>query len=158
MQGTTCTSFSTPRLPIHLVHSTGHALCLLLHSLTSSCPAPPFPPLLISSSFRSALPPSPNLRNRGRKSRVGGLRRNGYLCRPLQITTLCLERRNIWRKPNLLVSLHTFPSLGDQAKEKGSYQSGQMGLTVTQLTIVFGGSNPSLPTFLTAEVAQSIEH
>ncbi len=42
--------------------------------------------------------------------------------------------------------------------EKGSYQSGQMGLTVTQLTFVFGGSNPSLPTFCSAEVAQSIEH
>ena len=40
---------------------------------------------------------------------------------------------------------------------KGSYQSGQLGLTVTQLTYVFGGSNPSLPTYL-AEVAQLIEH
>ena len=39
----------------------------------------------------------------------------------------------------------------------GSYQSGQMGLTVTQLTYVFGGSNPSLPTKI-AEVAQLIEH
>ena len=29
----------------------------------------------------------------------------------------------------------------------GSYQSGQMGLTVTQLAYAFGGSNPSLPTF-----------
>ncbi len=29
----------------------------------------------------------------------------------------------------------------------GSYQSGQMGLTVTQLSFDFGGSNPSLPTF-----------
>lgn len=29
---------------------------------------------------------------------------------------------------------------------KGSYQSGQMGLTVTQLAFAFGGSNPSLPT------------
>ena len=29
---------------------------------------------------------------------------------------------------------------------KGSYQSGQMGLTVTQLAYAFGGSNPSLPT------------
>ncbi len=28
----------------------------------------------------------------------------------------------------------------------GEYQSGQMGLTVTQLTYVFGGSNPSSPT------------
>ncbi len=28
----------------------------------------------------------------------------------------------------------------------GSYQSGQMGLTVTQLSFDFGGSNPSLPT------------
>lgn len=28
----------------------------------------------------------------------------------------------------------------------GSYQSGQMGLTVTQLAYAFGGSNPSLPT------------
>ncbi len=43
----------------------------------------------------------------------------------------------------------------------GSYQSGQMGLTVTQLAYAFGGSNPSLPTIIThlyAEVAQSIEH
>ncbi len=29
----------------------------------------------------------------------------------------------------------------------GSYQSGQLGLTVTQLSFDFGGSNPSLPTF-----------
>jgi hypothetical protein len=28
----------------------------------------------------------------------------------------------------------------------GSYQSGQMGLTVNQLSVDFGGSNPSLPT------------
>ncbi len=49
------------------------------------------------------------------------------------------------------------------------YQSGQMGLTVTQLAFAFGGSNPSLPTrmkqrresvgsFGLAEVAQLIEH
>ena len=31
-------------------------------------------------------------------------------------------------------------------KNGGSYQSGQMGLTVTQLSFDFGGSNPSLPT------------
>ena len=31
-------------------------------------------------------------------------------------------------------------------KKMGSYQSGQMGLTVTQLAYAFGGSNPSLPT------------
>ena len=45
----------------------------------------------------------------------------------------------------------------------GSYQSGQMGLTVTQLSFDFGGSNPSLPTNFSkaikiAEVAQLIEH
>ena len=43
----------------------------------------------------------------------------------------------------------------------GSYQSGQMGLTVTQLAYAFGGSNPSLPTLIdtnNAEVAQLIEH
>ena len=51
----------------------------------------------------------------------------------------------------------------------GSYQRGQMGLTVTQLAFAFGGSNPSLPTrmkqrresvgsFGLAEVAQLIEH
>ncbi len=28
----------------------------------------------------------------------------------------------------------------------GGYQSGQMGLTVTQLSFDFGGSNPSPPT------------
>ncbi len=28
----------------------------------------------------------------------------------------------------------------------GSYQSGQMELTVNQLSVDFGGSNPSLPT------------
>ena len=33
-----------------------------------------------------------------------------------------------------------------------------MGLTVTQLSFDFGGSNPSLPTKHFAEVAQSIEH
>ena len=32
-----------------------------------------------------------------------------------------------------------------------------MGLTVTQLSFDFGGSNPSLPTII-AEVAQLIEH
>ena len=32
---------------------------------------------------------------------------------------------------------------------QGSYQSGQMGLTVTQLSFDFGGSNPSLPTVKT---------
>ena len=31
----------------------------------------------------------------------------------------------------------------------GSYQSGQLGLTVTQLSFDFGGSNPSLPTTFT---------
>ncbi len=30
----------------------------------------------------------------------------------------------------------------------GEYQSGQMGLTVTQLSFDFGGSNPSSPTLL----------
>ncbi len=39
----------------------------------------------------------------------------------------------------IIVSLHRFKSMG-------SYQSGQMGLTVTQLAYAFGGSNPSLPT------------
>ena len=39
---------------------------------------------------------------------------------------------------------------------KGSYQSGQMGLTVTQLAYAFGGSNPSLPTQI-AEVS-AVEH
>ena len=38
----------------------------------------------------------------------------------------------------------------------GSYQSGQLGLTVTQLSFDFGGSNPSLPTFI-AEVAQLLK-
>ena len=40
---------------------------------------------------------------------------------------------------------------------RGSYQSGQMGLTVTQIAYAYGGSNPSLPTYF-AEVAQLIEH
>jgi hypothetical protein len=31
-------------------------------------------------------------------------------------------------------------------EKKGRYQSGQLGLTVTQLTYVFVGSNPALPT------------
>ena len=31
-------------------------------------------------------------------------------------------------------------------EETGRFQSGQMGLTVTQLSFDFGGSNPSLPT------------
>ena len=39
----------------------------------------------------------------------------------------------------------------------GEFQSGQMGLTVTQLSFDFGGSNPSSPTKI-AEVAQLIEH
>ena len=37
----------------------------------------------------------------------------------------------------------------------GSYQSGQMGLTVTQLAYAFGGSNPSLPTTQFANVQMS---
>ena len=40
----------------------------------------------------------------------------------------------------------------------GSFQSGQMGQTVNLLSFDFGGSNPSLPTNNTAEVAQLIEH
>ena len=41
----------------------------------------------------------------------------------------------------------------------GSFQSGQMGQTVNLLSYDFGGSNPSLPTYiLNAEVAQLIEH
>lgn len=33
----------------------------------------------------------------------------------------------------------------------GSYQSGQMGLTVTQIAYAYGGSNPSLPTTMNRE-------
>ena len=40
----------------------------------------------------------------------------------------------------------------------GVFQSGQMGQTVNLLSFDFGGSNPSLPTNNTAEVAQLIEH
>ena len=40
----------------------------------------------------------------------------------------------------------------------GSFQSGQMVQTVNLLSFDFGGSNPSLPTNNTAEVAQLIEH
>jgi hypothetical protein len=36
----------------------------------------------------------------------------------------------------------------------GSYQSGQLGLTVNQLAIAFGSSNLSLPTQKPARVAQ----
>ena len=36
----------------------------------------------------------------------------------------------------------------------GSYQSGQLGLTVTQLSFDFGGSNPSLPTFFKFTICQ----
>ena len=36
--------------------------------------------------------------------------------------------------------------LCNRKRAMGSYQSGQMGLTVTQLAYAFGGSNPSLPT------------
>ena len=35
----------------------------------------------------------------------------------------------------------------------GSYQSGQLGLTVTQLSFDFGGSNPSLPTIQLASIS-----
>ena len=59
--------------------------------------------------------------------------------------------------------------LCNRKRAMGSYQSGQMGLTVTQLAYAFGGSNPSLPTrqfmmhradyeLIIAEVAQLIEH
>ena len=42
----------------------------------------------------------------------------------------------------------------------GEFQSGQMGQTVNLLSLDFGGSNPSSPTFnyRDAEVAQLIEH
>ena len=45
-------------------------------------------------------------------------------------------------------------------KEKGGYQSGQMGQTVNLLSFDFGGSNPSPPTSVEifAEIAQLIEH
>ncbi|CDE87330.1 uncharacterized protein BN805_01979 [Prevotella sp. CAG:891] len=33
-----------------------------------------------------------------------------------------------------------------QIRNKGKYQSGQMGQTVNLLAFAFGGSNPSLPT------------
>ena len=36
----------------------------------------------------------------------------------------------------------------------GSYQSGQLGLTVTQLSFDFGGSNPSLPTVIKFTICQ----
>lgn len=62
-----------------------------------------------------------------------------------------------------------YPQRAKEFFNMGSYQSGQMGLTVTQLAFAFGGSNPSLPTrmkqrresvgsFGLAEVAQLIEH
>ena len=38
------------------------------------------------------------------------------------------------------------------------FQSGQMGQTVNLLVFTFGGSNPSAPTIIFAEVAQLIEH
>ncbi len=41
-----------------------------------------------------------------------------------------------------LLIIHYYLSI----KFLGSYQSGQLGLTVTQLSFDFGGSNPSLPT------------
>ena len=42
-------------------------------------------------------------------------------------------------------------------RNKGKYQSGQMGQTVNLLAYAFGGSNPSLPTKF-AEIAQLVEH
>ena len=39
----------------------------------------------------------------------------------------------------------------------GSYQSGQLGLTVTQLSFDFGGSNPSLPTMSLLAVVRDCE-
>ena len=36
----------------------------------------------------------------------------------------------------------------------GSYQSGQLGLTVTQLSFDFGGSNPSLPTIINLKIKE----
>ena len=49
-------------------------------------------------------------------------------------------------------------TLWSPKKAMGSFQSGQMGQTVNLLSFDFGGSNPSLPTNNTAEVAQLIEH
>ena len=43
-------------------------------------------------------------------------------------------------------------------RKKGGYQSGQMGQTVNLLAYAFGGSNPSPPTEINAEVAQLVEH
>ena len=60
--------------------------------------------------------------------------------------------------------------MGQKKREKGEYQSGQMGQTVNLLVYTFGGSNPSSPTQSPkpnrsgfyfenfAEVAQSVEH
>ena len=79
--------------------------------------------------------------------------------RNLELQLKIIRRTEAGRIPQLYI-LHLF---------KGKYQSGQMGLTVTQLAFAFGGSNPSLPTrmrqrresvgsFGLAEVAQLIEH
>ena len=40
-----------------------------------------------------------------------------------------------------------FSAAAEEKRDKGSYQSGQMGQTVNLLAYAFGGSNPSLPTF-----------
>ena len=39
-----------------------------------------------------------------------------------------------------------FSAAAEEKRDKGSYQSGQMGQTVNLLAYAFGGSNPSLPT------------
>ena len=56
----------------------------------------------------------------------------------LSVTKKCVQNLH-----HLKLSLPLHPQTS-----KGSYQSGQMGLTVTQLAYAFGGSNPSLPTDL----------
>ena len=60
----------------------------------------------------------------------------------IRIVTFVIFTVKVTKK--LLQSLR-FPAMG-------SYQSGQMGQTVNLLALAFGGSNPSLPTFIYGKV------
>ena len=78
---------------------------------------------------------------KSQKANIFSLKCN--ICRPL--APLC-PMVSLKKVVATLARIKNIPTFAAAFKKKGSYQSGQMGLTVTQLAYAFGGSNPSLPT------------
>ena len=75
-----------------------------------------------------------------------------FEARPYADVAQLARARELYSRGRGVDSLHRlkFPRVGRSSlkKEKGEYQSGQMGQTVNLLVFTFGGSNPSLPTTL----------